>query len=198
MSRGPGKVQRAIREWLEEFPGLVHDIGELACHAYPIDGGKVEKKHRVAIIRALENMPLGDWIITYAREDHNELTIWNRADARSRAWMRCDKSERDAGEGTIHVANMIRAIRATNAYLAETGRSPFNMNATVEAAQSCQAARARMPPPDVLRVITQDWTNLPSCWNWRNSRLGTRTLSRQPSGIGANSPNPPPPWRRPG
>jgi hypothetical protein len=46
MSRGPGKVQRAIREWLEEFPGLVHDIGELACHAYPIDGGKVEKASR--------------------------------------------------------------------------------------------------------------------------------------------------------
>jgi len=81
-------------------------------------------------------MDLGDWTIHYTREGHNELAIWNRADARSRAWMRCPLDERRAGNSGILIETMIDAIRRTNAYLAETGRAPFNMNAALEAAQA--------------------------------------------------------------
>jgi hypothetical protein len=59
MSRGFGQVQRAILTLIERDPGGAWSMNDLARRIY---GCEPEKKHRVALLRALRNMPLpGTW-----------------------------------------------------------------------------------------------------------------------------------------
>jgi hypothetical protein len=66
MSRGPGKIQRRIAEVLRAAPGGVFTVEDLAYECYGLadqpGGATVEKKHRVAVLRALYAMlPFDDW-----------------------------------------------------------------------------------------------------------------------------------------
>jgi len=51
MSRGHGRVERAIRALLDEHPTHTLETDDFAEHCYP--GVTIEKKHRVAVLRAL-------------------------------------------------------------------------------------------------------------------------------------------------
>jgi hypothetical protein len=51
MSKGPGRIERAIAEAFERRPNDSLDIGELAAICY--HGVTIEKKHRVAVARAV-------------------------------------------------------------------------------------------------------------------------------------------------
>ena len=54
MSRGPGRIERAIRALFDAHPDAVFVTDELCEHCYP--GVSVEKKHRVAVLRAMGNV----------------------------------------------------------------------------------------------------------------------------------------------
>jgi len=85
MSRGPGRIQRAIYDLIagdEHGAWLVSDICK---HEYSqID--RVEKKHQVAVNRALSSMPLPDpWEARYSGTRGNMRVLFNTGDAESRA-----------------------------------------------------------------------------------------------------------------
>ena len=54
MSRGPGKVQRILIAEFAEKPGEFPDTAELCRTVYGVK--TVEKRHRVAVIRALKRL----------------------------------------------------------------------------------------------------------------------------------------------
>ena len=85
MSRGPGRIQRAILALIEsDVHGawLVSDI----CKQEYAETGHVEKKHQVAVNRALSNMPLPDpWEVRYSGSRGNMRVLFNTQDAESRA-----------------------------------------------------------------------------------------------------------------
>jgi hypothetical protein len=60
MSRGPGKIERAIERVLQTDRS--YSVEELALLAYP-GINRIEKKHRVAVLRALEN--IGNRMLVY-------------------------------------------------------------------------------------------------------------------------------------
>jgi hypothetical protein len=57
MSRGPGRIQRVIADLLTAQPHGVWTVTQLCQLAYPKQ--RVEKKHRVAMLRAIHAMELG-------------------------------------------------------------------------------------------------------------------------------------------
>jgi hypothetical protein len=63
MSRGPGRIERAIRELFDAHPDLAFVIDELCERCYPNAAGQIERKHQVAVLRAawavIEDDP--DW-----------------------------------------------------------------------------------------------------------------------------------------
>lgn len=59
MSRGPGKIERAISDLLEANPAGTFILPELVAAAYP-DLEYYEKKHSVSIWRAVHNIKLPD------------------------------------------------------------------------------------------------------------------------------------------
>jgi hypothetical protein len=59
MSRGPGRIERAIRALFDEQPDLALVTDELAEHCYP-DVRPVERKHQIAVLRAAWNVIKND------------------------------------------------------------------------------------------------------------------------------------------
>jgi hypothetical protein len=57
MSRGPGRVQQKISEAIAADPDLAYDIEELCSLVYP-GINRAEKRHRVAVDRALKRLKL--------------------------------------------------------------------------------------------------------------------------------------------
>jgi hypothetical protein len=55
MSRGPGRIEKAIERIFAESPSKTFSTDELAALAYPTVG-RIEKKHRVAILRAADKV----------------------------------------------------------------------------------------------------------------------------------------------
>jgi hypothetical protein len=55
MSRGPGRVERAIEQTFTDNPSAAFTVEELAAAAYP-GLNRVEKKHRVAVLRAADKV----------------------------------------------------------------------------------------------------------------------------------------------
>jgi hypothetical protein len=56
MSRGPGRVQRSILALIKDEPDGAWTIEDLCRHIYGVR--TIEKKHRVAVLRAFDNMDL--------------------------------------------------------------------------------------------------------------------------------------------
>ena len=55
MSRGPGRIERAILDLFEEHPEGAWTTADLCRLIYPT-ANRVEKKHRVAVLRAMDNV----------------------------------------------------------------------------------------------------------------------------------------------
>jgi hypothetical protein len=54
MSRGLGKVQIIIKELFKEDPRAIYSTERLCCLVYGVD--QVDKKHRVAVLRAIKSL----------------------------------------------------------------------------------------------------------------------------------------------
>jgi hypothetical protein len=60
MSRGPGRIERAISDVFEANPSMTYGVEDLAAIAYP-GVNRIEKKHRVAVIRAANRVAAKLW-----------------------------------------------------------------------------------------------------------------------------------------
>ncbi len=60
MSRGPGKIERAIRALFDAHPDEAFVTDELVEHCYPDVIGKIERKHQVAVLRAARQVIADD------------------------------------------------------------------------------------------------------------------------------------------
>lgn len=67
MSRGPGRIERAIRALLDAPPDDYEGFGseDLAEHCYP--GVTIERKHRVVVLRAAHKIVAADPAWTFER-----------------------------------------------------------------------------------------------------------------------------------
>jgi hypothetical protein len=62
MSRGAGRVERAIKAALEAAgENAVLNVADLCAKVYGIETSKVDKRHRVAVLRALDNQSWRGW-----------------------------------------------------------------------------------------------------------------------------------------
>jgi hypothetical protein len=72
MSRGPGRIQRVITDLLAAEPHGVWTVAQLCQLAYPKQ--RVEKKHRVAMWRAIHHIELGPvWQLTERTDTESYL-----------------------------------------------------------------------------------------------------------------------------
>lgn len=81
MSRGPGRIERAIRELFDAHPDLAFVTDELVEHCYPEAVGAIERKHQVAVLRAAKNAIKDDldWDWRIAESQGGPVVFYNRA-----------------------------------------------------------------------------------------------------------------------
>jgi hypothetical protein len=85
MSKGPGRIERAIERLFLADPEMTYSLDELAQAVYP-GVNRVEKKHRVAVLRAAWNVtPRLWWDGLYISERGRPVIFFNQLNARSRA-----------------------------------------------------------------------------------------------------------------
>lgn len=84
MSRGPGRIERAIRELFAANPDLAFSVVDLVEHCYP-GVTEPEKKHTVSVIRAarrvVEKDP--DWTLGHSGRQGGALVFSNQANLQS-------------------------------------------------------------------------------------------------------------------
>jgi hypothetical protein len=154
-------------------------IEDIASECYGLSdvpgGASVEKKHRVAVLRALYAMlPFEDWHFGKLDRAENMLYLVNYADARSRARLSISRRharvyggiDPEAGSSRwfhledIDKATILRAIKATNEYLAKDGRGPFYLGPIIEEerrqVKEWEEHRARQPGGDILVRVRAD------------------------------------------
>jgi hypothetical protein len=96
MSHGPGRVQRAIAELITANPDGAWTTALLCKHIY----GECQKKHRVAVARALAHMQLPKpWNLRVGPRTASKRYLVNPCSAESVArlsWLDCDSSGHQA------------------------------------------------------------------------------------------------------
>jgi hypothetical protein len=82
MSRGPGRIQQMIVELIESDSHGAWKVGQICEHLYP--GVRVEKKHRVAVTRALRTMVLpSTWGVRMLPTEGSEYCLYDKCSAES-------------------------------------------------------------------------------------------------------------------
>ena len=89
MSRGPGRIQRAIHVLIASDVHGAWLVSDICRHVYPEFDG-VEKKHQVAVNRALTSMLLPEfWEARYSGARGNMRVLYNTRDPESAAKAEC-------------------------------------------------------------------------------------------------------------
>ena len=91
MSRGPGRIERAIRALFDAHPDEAFTTDDICVECYPaLRECATERKHRVAVVRAAEKIIATDpdWRSTWSWERGNMLVFRNMASAPSVAMAR--------------------------------------------------------------------------------------------------------------
>jgi hypothetical protein len=90
MSRGPGRIQQVVLALIEDDADGAWSTSDICGHAFR-GANRVEKKHRVAVSRALRTMPLPEtWAIYRADKHGGEGILVNRLSIESqtkRRWI---------------------------------------------------------------------------------------------------------------
>jgi hypothetical protein len=83
MSRGPGKIEQAIETTFTRFPDQTFSTTELGPIAYP-GINRIEKKHRVSIIRAADKVAKRiAWVGFRTEAPAGEMVYYNLLNVRS-------------------------------------------------------------------------------------------------------------------
>jgi hypothetical protein len=88
VSRGPGRIERAIRALFDAHPDEAFTTDDLANHCYRLELWQpVERKHRVAVLRAVETVLATDpdWKSTTGHSRGAARYFWNAASVASTA-----------------------------------------------------------------------------------------------------------------
>jgi hypothetical protein len=107
MSRGPGRIQRAIEFAFKANPASTFAVDDLTTLAYP-GINRIEKKHRVAVLRAAASASetCGWWYARAERPGH-QVIYGNPVDLRSYAtW----KMRLDFSTGGLSLEEMTAAL----------------------------------------------------------------------------------------
>jgi hypothetical protein len=90
VSRGPGRIERAIRALFDAHSDEAFTTDELCEHCYP-DARPIERKHQVAVLRAARNVagPDPDWAWYRADNQGRRAVFFNRANVQS--WHLADR-----------------------------------------------------------------------------------------------------------
>src|SRR5262249_25652816 len=87
MSRGPGRIERAIRELFDANPDLAFVTDELCLNCYPalVRHWNIKRQHRVAVVRAAESVVGADpdWKSKHSWVRGQMLIFYNAASIRS-------------------------------------------------------------------------------------------------------------------
>jgi len=107
MSKGPGRIERAIRVAFTENGSRSYSVMELAAIAYP-GVNRIEKKHRVSVIRAANNAAnaLG-WWYWQAEAPGHPLYYCNPLDVRSYALCRIRVSYLGSRDDQDHLERLL-------------------------------------------------------------------------------------------
>ena len=107
MSRGPGKIQRAIADAFRQNPSATYAVDDLAVISYP-GLNKIEKKHRVAVVRAADAVAKStSWCGQRAERPGHQLIYYNLLDLRSYA---TGKMRVDFLSGSLSDAQITKAL----------------------------------------------------------------------------------------
>jgi hypothetical protein len=84
VSRGPGRIERAIRALFDGDPDWAFTTDDMAAYCYGLNPPQVERKHRVAVVRAATKVLSRDtnWRCVWATSQ-GRLIYYNAASARS-------------------------------------------------------------------------------------------------------------------
>lgn len=94
MSRGPGRIERAIESIFRTEPGDAFTTEDLIDRIYPaVD--TAQKKHRVVTMRAAKNVceRIDGWVWWQSESRGGTLVFWNRCDVMSYATARLKTDE---------------------------------------------------------------------------------------------------------
>lgn len=107
MSRGPGRIQRAIEDAFRQNPRATYAVDDLAALAYP-GVNHIEKKHRVAVLRAgAAAAGACGWWYGWAERPGHPVVYCNPLDLRSYAtW----NMRRDFIEGALTAKQIEAAL----------------------------------------------------------------------------------------
>jgi hypothetical protein len=85
MSRGRGRIERAIRQLFDDHPDLAFVTDELAEHCFP--GVGIERKHQVSVLRAAHKVvaPDPDWTAWQIECKRRGWVFFNHASVQSYA-----------------------------------------------------------------------------------------------------------------
>ncbi len=93
MSRGPGKIERAIRQLMADKPTGAWNVEDL-CERVYTDINRVEKKHRVSVLRALRRVVQddADWCLWRSERIGGPVVLVNMANVKSYglAWLKTE------------------------------------------------------------------------------------------------------------
>jgi hypothetical protein len=100
MSRGPGRVQQEIAALIAANPDGAWTTADLCQHIYGVK--TAEKKHRVAVVRALERMDLPPlWKVWRIRRQVCELGLYNAGSVMSTVRKGCINKGEDASDPAL-------------------------------------------------------------------------------------------------
>lgn len=88
MSRGPGRIERAVRQLMTDEPGGAWTVEDIAEKVYPVTRTTgVEKKHRVSVVRALKRITENDvdWVLWQSRTRGGTIVLVNLGNLQSYA-----------------------------------------------------------------------------------------------------------------
>ncbi|ATQ67413.1 MULTISPECIES: hypothetical protein [Methylosinus] len=117
MSRGPGRIERAIEAAFQQHPTTTFSAGELCLISYP-GINQPEKRHRVSVIRAADKVaPRLHWRYRHAERPGGENVYFNLLNVRSYALgkLRCTSSY-------VRLADLEERVDNPDAYRSEWAR----------------------------------------------------------------------------
>ena len=128
MSRGPGRVERAIHDLIDKHPEGAWTTADLCRLIYPTDS-RVEKKHRVAVIRAAKTITdktgdrYRDWHMRRAGVAGRAVALFNSANVMSYslARLKCESSWFNRTEEQLLKSYDPAAITTNSSYPAAVG-----------------------------------------------------------------------------
>jgi hypothetical protein len=84
MSRGPGRIERAIRELLDAHPNLAFVTDDLVRHCYS-GVETIERKHQVSVLRAAQHVIAHDrnWTARRSNGQGGGWVIFNQGNLQS-------------------------------------------------------------------------------------------------------------------